>query len=215
MAEGPLESARPIRWSGLALVAGGVLLAVATPLHPSRETPSTIIASEFRLVASHVLSTLSSMLILLGLPGLYVAYRGGMRRLGLTGFLAAWSGTYLLAVSGNFGFLAPVLAKQSPAVIDAILLYPPVVGLNGLAVIGFVAGYALFGIAMTRTATLPRLSGIFVTVGGPAYLLGGGVAALVSPALWPVAVLGAASLGAGLAWPGYLMWRAPAASDSL
>jgi hypothetical protein len=40
-------------------------------------------------------------------------------------------------------------------VIDAILDYRPVVALNGLAVIGFVAGYALFGIAMTRTASLP------------------------------------------------------------
>jgi uncharacterized membrane protein YdjX (TVP38/TMEM64 family) len=78
MAEGALESARLVRWCGLALVAGGVLLAVATPLHPSRETATAIIASEFRLVASHALSTLSSLLILLGLPGLYVAHRGGM-----------------------------------------------------------------------------------------------------------------------------------------
>jgi hypothetical protein len=207
MAEGALESARLVRWCGLALVAGGVLLAVATPLHPSRETATTIIASEFRLVASHALSTLSSLLILLGLPGLYVAHRGGMGRLGLAGFLGAWSGTYLIAVSGNFGFLAPVLAKESPAVIDATLIYPPVVGLNGLAVIGFVAGYALFGITMTRTASLPRLSGIFVAVGAPAYLLGGGFAQLVSPAVWVVAVLGSASLGAGLAWPGYRLWR--------
>jgi hypothetical protein len=202
MAEEALESARLLRWSGLALVAGGVLMAVATSLHPSRETASTIIASEVRLVASHVIYTLSSLLVLLGLPGLYVAQRGGMGRLGLAGFLGAFFGTYLLAVSGNFGFLAPVLAKESPTVIDAILLYPPVVGLNGLAVIGFIVGYALFGIAMTRTTTL-RLSGILVAVGAPAYLLGGGIAQLVSPALWAVVVLGSVSLGAGLAWPGY------------
>jgi hypothetical protein len=207
MAEGRLGSVPLARWSGLALVAGGVLLAVATPLHPSRETAATIIASEVRLVASHVLSTLSSALVLLGLPGLYLAHRSGMGRLGLAGFLGAWSGTYLLAVSGNFGFLAPVLAKESPAVINSINLYPPVVGLNALAVIGFVGGFTLFGIAMTRTATLPRLSGILVAVGGPAYLLGGGIAQLVSPAVWAVAVLGSASLGAGMAWPGYRLWQ--------
>ena len=212
MAEGALESARLLRWSGLALVVGGVLLAVATPLHPSRETATTIIASEVRLVASHMLSTLSSLLVLLGLPGLYLAHHGGMGRLGLAGFLGAWSGTYLIAVSGNFGFLAPVLAKESPAVIDAILNYPPVVGLNALAVIGFVVGYALFGIAMTRTATLPRLAGIFVAVGGPVYLLGAGVAQLVSPAVWAVAVLGSASLAAGMAWPGYRLWQPMTAS---
>jgi hypothetical protein len=41
-------------------------------------------------------------------PGLYAAQRGGMGRLGLSGFLIAFSGTYLIAVTGNFGFLAPV-----------------------------------------------------------------------------------------------------------
>ena len=73
----------------MALVAGGV-------------TANTIIAGEVRLVAAHALSTLSSLLDLLGLPGLYMAHRGGMGRLGLAGFLGAWSGTYLIAVSGNF-----------------------------------------------------------------------------------------------------------------
>ena len=91
-------------------------------------------------------------------------------------------------------------------------LYPPVAGLNGLAAIAFMVGYALLGIAMTRTPTLPRLSGIFVAAGGPAYLLGAGIALIVSPAVWPVAVLGSASLGAGLAWPGYRLWQPMTAS---
>ena len=170
------------------------------------------IASEVRLVAAHVLYTLSSLLVLLGLPGLYVAQRGRMGRLGFAGFLGAFFGTYLIAVSGNFGFLAPVLAKEAPAVIIATGLYPPVVGLNGLAAVAFMVGYALLGIAMTRAGTLPRLSGIFVAVGGPAYLLGLGIALIVSPAVWPVAVLGSASLGAGLAWPGYRLWQPMTAS---
>ncbi len=34
-------------------------------------------------------------------------------------------GTYLIAVTGNFGFLAPVLAKQSPVVLDSINRYAP------------------------------------------------------------------------------------------
>ncbi len=188
------------------LLAGGVLMAVATPLHPSRETAATIIASELRLVASHVLSTLSSLLVLLGLPGLYVAHRANLGRLGFVGFLGAFTGTYLLAVSGNFGFLAPVLAKQSPAVIDAINLYPPELGLNALAVITFIVGYALLGIAMTRT-TLPRLCGIMVAVGAPAYLLGAGISQLVSSTAWAIVVLGTASLGGGLAWAGYRLWH--------
>jgi hypothetical protein len=195
------------RWCGMALVAGGVLMVVATLLHPSRETATTIVATESRLVAAHVAYTLAWLLVLLGLPGLYAAQRGRMGRLGLVGFLIAFTGTYLIAVTGNFGFLAPVLAKQSPAVLNSISQYLPVLIINGLAAVLFIIGYALFGIAMIRTATLPRWSGALVAMGAPAHLLGFGMAQLVSTAAWPIAILGSASLGAGLAWPGYRLWH--------
>jgi hypothetical protein len=199
------------RWSGLALVAGGLLLAVATALHPSRETPATILQAEVRLVAAHVLFTLSSLLVLLGLPGLYGAESVRMGRLGLVGFLLAFMGTTLIAVSGNFGFLAPVLAAESPATIDAINLYLPVVALNGVAFGGFVVGFVLFGMAMAKTATLPRASGLLVAVGAPCQVFGFALGQIVSPALWSVAIFGSVALGAGLAWPGYQLWQNPAA----
>jgi hypothetical protein len=47
-----------------------------------------------------------------------------------------------------------------------------VVIINGLAAILFMIGYLLFGIAMIKTATLPRWSGVLVAVGAPAHLLG-------------------------------------------
>jgi hypothetical protein len=198
-----------LRWCGLALIPAGVLMAVATLLHPSRETAATIIATETRLIAAHYLYTFAWLLVLLGLPGLYASQRRSLGRLGLAGFLAAFSGTYLIAVTGNFGFFAPVMAKEAPATLDAIEQYSPVVVINGLAAILFMIGYLLFGIAMAKTATLPRLSGVLVAVGAPAHLLGFGVAQLVSTAAWSVAVLGSVSLGAGLAWPGYRLWRMP------
>jgi hypothetical protein len=68
-----------------ALVAAGPLIVVATLLHPSRETVTTIGASETRLVAAHVVYTVAWLLVLLGLPGIYAAHRGGMGRLGLVG----------------------------------------------------------------------------------------------------------------------------------
>jgi hypothetical protein len=208
-----IGSRRRLRdWSGMALMAGGAFLPLATLLHPSLETAGTIIASEVRLVAAHTLFTASWVLLLFGLPELYAADRERMGRLGLTGFVGAFTCTYLLAISGYFGFLAPVLARKAPAVLDAISQYPPVVLLNALAAIGFMLGYILFGIAMTRT-TLTRVSGVLVAVGAPSHLLGFGMAQLLSPAIWPVAVLGAASLGAGLAWPGRRLWRRSAAAD--
>jgi hypothetical protein len=63
---------------------------------------------------------LTRVTVQLGLPGLYAGQRRGVGRLGLVGLLTAFSGTYLIAVTGNFGFLAPVLAKQSPAVLDSL-----------------------------------------------------------------------------------------------
>ena len=77
--------ARLLGWCGIALLAAGVLMVVATLLHPSRETATTIDASEPRLVAAHVVYTLAWLLVLLGLPGLYAAQRSGMGRLGLVG----------------------------------------------------------------------------------------------------------------------------------
>jgi hypothetical protein len=199
-----------LRGSGLALVAGGLLMAVATVLHPSRETPATILEAEVRLVAAHALFTLSSLLVLLGLPGLYGAASARMGRLGLVGFLAAFTGTMLIAVSGNFGFLAPVLASQSPQTINAINRYLPEIALNGVAFGGFVVGFVLFGVAMAKTASFPRPSGLLIAVGAPVQLVGFALAEFASPALWAVAVLGSVALGAGLAWPGYRMWQRPA-----
>jgi hypothetical protein len=199
-----------LRWSGLALVAGGLLLAVATALHPSRETPATILQAEVRLVAAHVLYTLSSLLVLLGLPGLYGAKSVWMGRLGLVGFLLAFMGTTLIAVSGDFGFIAPVLAAESPETIDAINLYLPVVALSGVAFGGFVVGFVMFGVAMAKTATLPRAAGLHVAVGAPSQVFGFALAQTVAPALWTVAILGSVALGAGLAWPGYQLWQNPA-----
>jgi hypothetical protein len=66
-----------------------------------------------------------------------------------------------------------------------------VVIVNGLAAILFMIGYALFGIAMIRTVTLPRTYGVLVAVGAPAYLLAFGIAQLVSTAAWPIAILAA------------------------
>ena len=135
--------------------------------------------------------------------------RGRMGWLGFAGFLIAFLGTYLIAVTGNFGFLAPVLAAESPATIDAINVYLPVVALNGVAFGGFVVGFILFGMAMAKTATFPRSSGLLVAVGAPSQVFGFALAQTVSPAWWTVAILGSVALGAGLAWPGYQLWQKP------
>ncbi|MBA3360220.1 MAG: hypothetical protein H0T94_01890 [Acidimicrobiia bacterium] len=103
---GPL-SAGLVRGVGMALAAGGLLFAVATLLHPSQETPVTILETEARLVGSHAVYVVSYVLILLGLPALYGTESQRMGRLGLIGFLVTFAGTTLVAVSSQFGFIAP------------------------------------------------------------------------------------------------------------
>ena len=94
MAENVQPSVRfLLRLCGLALVVAGLLIVLATLLHPPRETARTIVASESTPVAAHVVYTVACLLVLLGLPGLYVAHHSGMGRPGLAGFLTAFSGT--------------------------------------------------------------------------------------------------------------------------
>ena len=152
--------------------------------------------------------------MLLGLPGLYAGQRRGMGRLGLVGLLTAFSGTYLIAVTGNFGFLAPVLAKQSPAVLDSIGQYLPVLIINGLAASLFHDRLPAVRGCHDQDCDTASLVGVLVAVGAPAHLLGFGIAQLVSTAAWPIAILGSVSLDAGLAWPGYRLWHTPAGSDA-
>jgi len=193
----------------MVLTAGGLLFAVATALHPSHETPVHILETEVSLVSSHAVYAVSYVLVLLGLPALYGAESQRMGRLGLTGFLVTFAGTTLLAISSMFGFLAPVLAAEAPETLDAISRYLPVVVFNGLAAVGFMAGFVILGIAMARSRAFPRWSGISIAVGAPSYLVGFGIAQLVSPAIWFVAVLSSLVLGSGLARSGYRMWAKP------
>ncbi len=188
-----------IRRGGRALAAGGVLFVVATVVHPSQETPASILEMEAQLVGSHAVYIVAYLLILLGLPVLYGAGLRRIGRLGSTGFLGAWIGTALLAISSQFGFIAPPLAATTPVALDHVIMYPPVVVFNGLAAIAFMGGYVTLGIAISRSSTFSGRPGVLVGVGAPIHLIGFGVAQLAAPALWFVAVLGAAALGAGLA----------------
>lgn len=200
-------SSRLIGRSALTLCAAGPLILLATLLHPSRETPATIMEAESRLVASHALYTVAYLLAMFGLAALSATatIRGG--RLAQTGLVASFMGTGLLAVSGNFGFLAPVLATESPEAITAIEDYPPVVLFNAAAALGFAGGWVILGIAiLSGGGGFARVSGASMALGAPMHLVGFGLAQFVSASLWFLAVLGSLLLGSALVWCGYRAW---------
>ena len=118
-----------VEWS---CVHPGVLLALATLVHPTQETPRIILAHEVPLVAVHWLYIFFCGFFLLGLPGLYIAQSEQAGRLGLVSFLMLFFGTLFFAVSNDYGFIAPVLAARASAMLEAINAYPHVAALNGL-----------------------------------------------------------------------------------
>ena len=194
------------RWSGIACILAGLLTVLTTLVHPSRETPEIMLEQELRLVTAHWLSTFFCGLLLLGLPGLYAAQSERAGRFGLVSFLWLFFGTLFLGVSGISGFIAPVLAAQAPAMLDAINAYPSVVALNWLWIVGFFLGSILFGIATLRARVLPRQAGILMIIGSPLQLVGGVLSQFVFEPLFIVVILGALALGLGLAWAGYSLW---------
>ena len=121
-------------------------------------------------------------------------------------YLLLFFGTVFFAVANDYGFVAPVVAAQTPAMLEAINAYPAVALLNGLLIACFFPGFVLFGLATRRAGVLPPQAGILMAIGAPLYLVGGILGQLVVESLWAVAILGALAIGLGLAWAGQRLW---------
>jgi hypothetical protein len=194
-----------IRWSGIFLILAGVFIALGTIIHPSKETPQIILAQETRLITGHWLLTFYSAFLMLGLPGAYASRSEQLGRLGLAGFLLLFFGTLFYAVSSDYGFNAPVLARLAPQTLDAINAYPSVVVMDGLFVLFLFLGFLLFGIAIQRSHVFPPWSGILIATGWSLFMICAPLALFVFEPLWILAVLGTVILGVGLGWVGYIL----------
>ena len=194
-----------IRWSGIFLILAGLCVALGTIIHPSKETPQIILAQETRLITGHWFITFYCAFLMLGLPGAYASRSKQLGRLGLAGFLLLFFGTLFYAVSSDYGFIAPVLARLAPQTLDAINAYPSVVIMNGLFVLLLFLGFILFGIAVQRSHVFPPWSGILIATGWSLFMICAPLALFLFEPLWILAVLGTVILGFGLGSVGYVL----------
>ncbi|MFI5956749.1 hypothetical protein [Cryptosporangium sp. NPDC051539] len=153
------------RLSGLAAVAAGPLCVIGGLLHPIEHghahTPEA-------LAQAHVLGSsallIGTVLLLIGLPGVYgwIAPRAG--RLGLVGFVLYFLGNLLSAVPHLvlMNFAASDLAERHPEVIsehDAVLAAPAFETEQLASGVVLVFGLLLFAIGLVRATGLPRWPG--------------------------------------------------------
>jgi hypothetical protein len=158
-----------LRWSGLANVVGGVLLALFFVLHPGGGDPPTVqavLTSPYAL--EHTLSVAAMALLLLGLPALIARSAPRHGRVAWAGFALAFVGTYLLGGVLFFdAYIIPAIAANAPALMDATgqLNSPPTVLAFAVAGTVWGLGYLVLGVVALRAAILPRWASGLMIIG--------------------------------------------------
>jgi hypothetical protein len=154
---------------------------------------------------AHSLHTVSALLLLFGLIGLYTRLGSKSGRLGLVGFVAAFIGTALFVATGVLtAYVFPAVASAAPGAVElgGALLSGPVLGIFVLTGLLLSIGYALLGVAALRDGRLPR--------GGALAFIAGAVLLAVpfepfGPMPWAGLIAGGVLATAGQIWLGYAL----------
>jgi hypothetical protein len=196
------------RAAGLAAVSAGLLFILIQLIHP-HEDVATVTTTAWTVTA--LLTMAMSVLLLVGLAGIYLRQVTETGVLGLVGVLLFGAGFVLtIAVTFIEVFVLPSLADQSPQYVDDFLATftggavvgdvgsLPVAGV--VAAVSYLLGGLLFGVALVRARILARWAALL--------LAGGAVATLLVPVL-PHALdrLLAFPVGLALAGLGHSLWR--------
>ncbi|MBI1878113.1 MAG: hypothetical protein HYR94_07790 [Chloroflexi bacterium] len=170
----PLSTQMLYRLGGVAVLVGGVLGALSEALHPADpEGPATL--AEYARVAQpvHLLMFVGVILLLLGLPAVYVRQSHKAGILGLVGFVLLFFGLSLVALPHSvIDFdLLPTLVAQVPDQVMPIMMAeaedPFVAFMGMIAFPTLLVGTVLLAISTIRARVFPSW---------PAWLLLGAVA---------------------------------------
>ena len=134
------------RWSGVLLIIGAALLGVAIVVVSLKPVMGQVFSPGISL-----LFLLSSIFLLLSLPGMYARQANAVGWLGLVGHALLQTGILLLVVVAASPFLYPSLNQAPGETLAAFLL--------GIAL---TLGLLLTGIATIRAGIFPRGAGILL-----------------------------------------------------
>ena len=157
-----MPSSSLIRLAGLAAVLSGASSVTGDLLSLVVDLESAESAATAPYVFVFLLYLLGTMLLLLGLVGLYASQSKAAGVLGLVGFLVAFLGTALVSGALWFElFITPSLATEAPELAEAEL------GLVGfiLSFLLVIIGWVLFGVATLRARIYPRWAAVLLIVG--------------------------------------------------
>ena len=196
------------RSAGLSAVAAGLLFIVIQLVHP-HEDVAAVNTTAWIVVA--LLTMAMSVLLLIGIAGMYLRQVTETGLPGLVGFLL-FASTFVLTIAVTFVevFVLPPLADQAPQYVEDFLATftgGAVVGDVGslqlaslVAAVGYLLGGLLFGLVLYRARILARWASLLLAVGS--------VATLLVPVL-PHALdrIIAFPVGLALAGLGYSLWR--------
>jgi hypothetical protein len=106
-------AAKLIRWAGVSAMVAGICFVAVGLLHPSHILSSVTTS---RWAITHSLAIAMSVVVLLGMTGLYARQVEAAGWLGLAGYLL-WSLFWVLALPFTFfeAFILPLLATEPPA----------------------------------------------------------------------------------------------------
>ncbi len=203
-----MSKADHIRWSGLALLGAGILVAVGALMHPDESVEGAMAMPSWS--TSHVILVLSLLLLFFGLTGLYGRLAGkGMSA--LAGYvLAVTSSMLFLGITFVEAWIAPAVVASGPEGAALMAMGGPIMsGQLGMvlmaAALAYSLGWLLLGLAVWKEDSLPKWAGLL--------MIGGGLLMPHSPPL-PLIVfqLGAVLIGAAAIWLGWTMWSSGEAS---
>jgi len=198
-----MSSSTLYRLSGVALLMGGLLLAIglvgalviigSSPPGNSSANASVLFQLVFLAIACGL------VLIVAGLPGMYVRQARRTGGIGFLGFVLTLFGMLLdLGLALFAAIIVPWISTAAPQLLSGgppalfILLYSPFLLLG--------IGSLVLGIAAMQANALP--SGVIVV------LMLSGIANLFSIPAWPISLagfIGQFLFAGGLAWVGYLL----------